>query len=102
METVRSAQGKRSTQTELQFRLALRPRTSKSGRFTLSKDLAESDVWWNGPEFSLKSQNEWPSENPSTGNGHDADEEAIKSPPNVTHIMVNKDTTLGSRREWTK
>ena len=58
-----------------------------------AKDLAESDVWWNGPEFLLKSQNEWPSENPSTGNGHDADEEAIKSPPNVTHIMVNKETT---------
>ena len=85
METVRSAQGKRSAQTELNFRLALTQNPADlPSRGLSAKDLAESDVWWNGPEFLLQSRDEWPSENPSNGNGHDADEEAVKSPPNVT------------------
>ena len=56
-----------------------------------AKDLAENDVWWNGPDFLRKPPSEWPADNPSVEDNENANQESVKSPPRVTHIMVNKE-----------
>jgi hypothetical protein len=55
------------------------------------KELAENETWWHGPQFLQKSRNEWPLENPSTEIDDVADQEVVKIPPSVTHIMLTND-----------
>ena len=46
------------------------------------KELVESDVLWNGLEFLIKDETEWPEPPEPT-------EPTVKNPPHVIHSLIN-------------
>jgi hypothetical protein len=53
------------------------------------KELVESKVWWNNPEFLYSTETEWPTSPVDITPDEDACIEMVKRLPNVSHSLVN-------------
>jgi hypothetical protein len=53
-----------------------------------AKDLTNNSTWWNGPEFLLHSETEWP-EVTNPNSNELVLQEAVKNSPKITHSLVS-------------
>ena len=71
--------------------MASLPGKIESSRFAIEGDYCEitnNSTWWNGPEFLLQPETEWPEV--ITPNSNDMVlQEAVKNPPKITHSLVS-------------
>ena len=57
-------------------------------------ELVYNSLWWNGPAFLGKPKSEWPSFAQEKIKEDDVLKEMMKSPPRVTHSLLNQDQTV--------
>jgi len=53
------------------------------------KELTNTAIWWNGPEFLYQPENEWPANETTHFGDEEALAEAVKNAVNLTHSLVN-------------
>jgi len=58
------------------------------------KELVESSLWWNGPEFLKNPDSDWPKSPEMKADNEEAMIELVKRPPNVTHSLLNAQESL--------
>ena len=59
-----------------------------------AKELSTSKTWWNGPNFLHKRVNQWPEmSQPAETEEEEIQREAIKAEKDITHSMVNTETS---------
>ena len=63
-----------------------------------ARELANSEVWWNGPQFLCQPSCEWPSEDQTRECNEDAKSEEVKAPKNITHVLLNQDPMHATAR----
>ena len=56
-----------------------------------ANDLATNSMWWNGPEFLQRKENEWPPIQTRQSIDESALKELVKQQPEVTHSLVNSE-----------
>ena len=53
-----------------------------------ASELANSQLWWNGPPFLQETEDKWPQEEEITDTGEIAMSEIVKNPPEVVHTLT--------------
>ena len=54
-----------------------------------AKDLTLNEMWWNGPEFLYRPENEWPETKSTQTEDESVLQELLKNPINVTHSLAS-------------
>lgn len=63
-------------------------------------ELLTNRLWWNGPEFLLSPESEWPPCSTNSNVDESALEELVKRLPSIIHLLVI--TEERNAHEWTK